>query len=263
MYEVALRLGGLTIYWYGVLATLGFFVGIWLASRRALLVKVAGEQVVDLGTWLVLGAIVGARAFYVIYFYPEFAGRGMFWEVFKIWHGGMVFHGGLVGAVAAAFFHLRHRRLPFWRMADIMAPSIALGHSFGRIGCLLKGCCYGKPAGHWWAIHFPEGHVSHGIGVHPTQIYETVLNLGLYLALAWWFRRRHHEGQIFAAYLAGYAVLRAVVELFRGDLETAYGSLLTPGMMISAIILPIGLFLLWRLRTQPVTIPDGPGGRPA
>ena len=136
----------------------------------------------------------------------------------------------------------------------MLAPSVALGHALGRIGCLLNGCCYGKPTSLPWAVHYPQGHETFDAGVHPTQVYEALLNLGLYAALAWFFRRRTFDGQVFAVYLAAYAVVRAFVEMFRGDYSTYYfGGRATAAHLISAVVFAAGLMLYRTLapRTAP------------
>ena len=138
--------------------------------------------------------------------------------------------------------------MPAWTLADILAPSIALGHVFGRIGCLLNGCCYGRECHLPWAIRYPAGQPNvPTTPVHPTQVYEAVLNLGLYVALAWLYRRKKFQGQIFAFYLVGYAVVRSVVECFRGDYpldQLFFGGRLTPAHLVSAVVLVMGLVLL-------------------
>jgi phosphatidylglycerol:prolipoprotein diacylglycerol transferase len=113
----------------------------------------------------------------------------------------------------------------------------------------MNGCCYGRPANGPWAIHFPADHETHGAGVHPTQIYEATLNLAIYLALAWLSRRKKFEGQIFALYLVSYALMRAFVELFRGDYPPHYylAGFITPAQLASGVFLAIGLGLLWQL----------------
>lgn len=248
MHKVAFELGPLTIHWYGIFVAGGFLLGLWTASKRALHDQVAPETIADLGVWLIIGAIVGARVLYVISYWDEsFAGRP-FLSVFKVWEGGLVYYGGLIGASLACVLFVRFRKQNLWKIADIMAPSIALGHAIGRIGCLMNGCCYGKPTDLPWAIHFPLDHETHGIGVHPTQIYESILNLILYAGLAWYFRRRQIEGQVFAAYLVGYAVFRSFNEFFRGDYPVYYAGVLTPAHLVSFFVLLAGIFLFWWLR---------------
>ncbi len=248
MHKIAFRLGSLSIHWYGVLVALGFLAGLWTASRRGLRDGVAAEKIIDLGPWLMLGTIVGARTLYVVSYWREQFASQPLWEIFMVHHGGLVFYGGLIGASLAGIIYIRAKKLPLWKLADILAPSIALGHAIGRIGCLMNGCCYGRACDLPWAIRFPADHETHGAPVHPTQIYESLLNFALYAALAWLYRRKKFDGQIFATYLVGYAVLRTFVETFRGDYPVYYlGGMVTPAQLVSVGILGAGLLLFWKL----------------
>jgi phosphatidylglycerol---prolipoprotein diacylglyceryl transferase len=246
--KVAFEFGGFSIYWYGVLVASGFLIGIWTASRRALKDNLPPERIVDLGPWIILGALVGARLLYVItYWQEDFAGAGL-WEIVMIRKGGLVFYGGLIGAIVAAVLYIQIRQLPMWRVGDVMAPSVALGYFFGRFGCLMNGCCYGRPTDLPWAIGFPYGHPVFPETVHPTQVYEAVASLALYLGLAWLFRRRTFQGQVFAAYLIGYSILRFNIEFFRGDYATLlWGGWITPAQLFSLLVLASGLILWWKL----------------
>jgi phosphatidylglycerol---prolipoprotein diacylglyceryl transferase len=268
----AFNLGPLVIHWYGVMVALAFLAGLWTASRRALLTGIAGEKIMDLGPWLIGGAIVGARIFYVASYWNTLVEEPLFpqapWtEIFMVQRGGLVFYGGLVGASLACLIYARVRALPLWKMADILAPSIALGSVFGRVGCLLNGCCFGRVCSLPWAIQFPNqspvwkqhylsglvGKLEASAPVHPTQIYDALLNLGLYLGLALLYRRKRFDGQVFATYLIGYAVTRSFVEIFRGDYppENLHGGL-TPAHLVSAAILVAGLVSFWILSRRAV-----------
>ncbi|HYV32675.1 MAG TPA: prolipoprotein diacylglyceryl transferase [Candidatus Binatia bacterium] len=253
MQKIAFHLGSLPIHWYGLLLASGFLVGLWTASRRAKRDQLAPDQVIDSGTWLILGAIVGARALYVVSYWDRLFQEPLFpqapWtEIFMVQRGGLVFYGGLIGATAAGMIYVWKNNLPRWKFADALAPSIALGYVPGRIGCLMNGCCYGRETSLPWAIHFPKDHETHGVGVHPTQIYDSLLNLGLYAVLAWLHRRKQFDGQIFASYLVGYALTRSAVEAFRGDYPVRYlGGTLTPAQLVSPAILLAGLILIWKL----------------
>lgn len=266
MHENAFTIGSLEIKWYGVLVALGLLAGMWTATRRGRNAGLAPEAVADTIFWLIAGGIVGARLFYVVtYWREEFAGKPL-WNIF-VFRSGVVFYGGLIGATLAGIIHLRRKKLPVWKFADVLAPSVALGHVFGRAGCLMTGCCYGRVAqGFACAVRFPPGapaamqHEQLGLvpphspslPVHPTQVYEALLNLALYLALAWAFRRRKFDGQVFAIYLMAYAPLRAFVEHFRGDYAPAKHFLgLTPGQFVSIGIFSAGAVLYWRLRAAP------------
>ncbi len=246
MEQVAFRIGSVAVYWYGILVAAGFLAGLWTATRRGRIYKIPGEVVADLGVWIMLGALVGARLFYVVsYWREDFAGRPI-WDLFAIRNGGLVFYGGLAGACLATILFCRIKRIGLWNIADCMAPSIALGHALGRLGCLANGCCYGRPTDLPWAIHFPKDGLAGGAGVHPTQIYEAVLNMALYLGLARLYRHRKFEGQVFAAYLLCYALVRSLVELFRGDYGAHYlAGWITPAHLVSVLIAIAG-FWLWK-----------------
>ena len=260
VHPVALQFGPFTITWYGVLAALGFLTGLWTASRRGLRVGITGERIVDLGPWLIAGALVGARTLFVIsYWHEEFAGHPWV-EILKVWRGGLVFYGGFIGASLACLFYSLWHKLPVWRVADVLAPSIALGSAFGRVGCLMNGCCYGRVCNLPWAIHYPIGHLTYPHAVHPTQIYDALLNLCLYGFLAWLFRHRRFEGQVFAAYLIGYALARSFVEIFRGDYPQYYlGGWATPAQVVSLGIIAAGIALFTILpRVQPAAADSKP-----
>ena len=252
MHPIAFDLGPIPIHWYGVMVALGFATGLWTASRRALLTGVEPDKIIDLGPWLILGAILGARSLYVIsYWHESFEGRPI-GEIFAVWKGGLVFYGGLIGATLATLLYLRMKKLPFWKVADILSPSVALGCVFGRIGCLLNGCCYGRACNLPWAINFPPGNPLNPptYPVHPTQVYDSLLNLCLYAGLAWLYRRKKFDGQVMAAYLVGYALLRSFVELFRGDYperQHYLGVWGTPAHLVSIGVLAAGILLLLML----------------
>lgn len=228
-----------------------FIAGLWTASRRGLRSGIPAEKILDIGPWLIIGTIVGARAWHVAtYWQEEFAGRP-FWEVFAVWNGGLVFYGGLIGATLAGILYARRNQIPVWKLADVLAPSIALGYVFGRIGCLLNGCCYGRACDLPWAISYPVGNLNGAptYPVHPTQIYDALLNLLLYVGLAWLYRRKKFDGQVFAAYLLSYAVTRSIVESFRGDYTPVHihsALHLTPAQLVSIVIFAGGA-VLWAL----------------
>jgi phosphatidylglycerol:prolipoprotein diacylglycerol transferase len=177
-----------------------------------------------------------------------------------IQHGGLVYYGGLIGATLAGLIAIHWKKLPLWKTADVLAPSIALGSVFGRIGCLLNGCCYGRACALPWAVSYPAGQaatgVPFGVPLHPTQIYDALLNLLLYGFLAWLFRRKKFDGQVFATYLLGYAVTRSVVEWFRGDYTAGHQHFgLTPAQLVSVPIFFTGLALAVLLSRRPPGIP--------
>ena len=252
MHPIAFYFGSLPVRWYGVMMALAFLAGLWTATRRARRVNVSGDIIADVTLWLMVGSIVGARFVYVTtYWKQEFADQP-FREVFMIQHGGLVYYGGLIGASVAGIIYLAWKKLPVWKIADILAPSIALGSVFGRIGCLLNGCCYGRACDLPWAIHFPVDHETHGAAVHPTEIYDALLNLVLYVFLTWLFRRKKFDGQIIATYLIIYAVFRSIAESFRGDYPTDHVHAgLTSAQLVSVPIFVTGIILAVILSRRP------------
>jgi phosphatidylglycerol:prolipoprotein diacylglycerol transferase len=244
------------VAWFGIFIAIAFVLGLWTAARRGVRDGFSPEQIMDVGPWLIIGTIVGARLWYVVTYWQESFASQPWTEIFMVQHGGLVFYGGLVGATAATLIYVHRKRLPVWKLGDALAPSIALGYVFGRMGCLMNGCCYGRSCDLPWAIHFPLDHETHGVGVHPTQFYDAILSAALYAGLAWLYRHKRFDGQVFATYLICYAVTRSVVELFRGDYPPGHihGGLFTPAQLVSVAIVTAGIFLLWKL-PRPVKQP--------
>lgn len=252
VHPIAFKLGTWPIHWYGVLVACGFVAGLWTATRRGALYGLKPDQVGDSGPWIIIGTLIGARGLYVATYWKEsFAGQPWH-EIFMVQHGGLIFYGGLIGAGLGIIFYCRFRHVPLWKLADALAPSVALGYVFGRIGCLMNGCCYGRECSLPWAIRYPANNLSSlpTDPVHPTQIYDSLLSLVLYAFLAWLYRRKKFDGQIFAGYLICYAFTRSFVEYFRGDytLGHIYGGFLTPAQLVSVGILAAGVALAVVLR---------------
>ena len=155
MFPILLRLGPFTLFghelgpWalhtYGVLVALGFLAALVVVLRGARREGLATEPVLDLAFLAVLAAIVGSRLLYVLFNLREYAAAPL--RIFKIWEGGLVFHGGLLLALPLCLLAVRRLGLPAWEVADIFAPAIALGQAVGRLGCFAAGCCYGAPWG--------------------------------------------------------------------------------------------------------------------
>lgn len=250
---VLFYLGTFPVRTFGVLVALGFVFGMWTAARRAARVSINPEKILDLGPWLLGAGLLGARAMYVLnYWEKDFSGRPWI-ETFQIWNGGLVFYGGLLLAILVGIWRVKTMGLPVWTVADCIAPSIALGHVFGRFGCFFNGCCFGQPTRQPWGVQFPSSSGLPGDGpVHPTQLYEAALNLILCGVLSRAFNHRRFDGQIFAGYLLGYAVIRSFTEYFRGDyshVSAPTAGVFTPGQWISVPILLCGVVLYFYLRS--------------
>ena len=255
MHPEAFKLFGFPIFWYGIFAAIGFFFAFSVGGKRAVREGLKADVIMGLAPWIIFGAIIGARILYVInYWDKEFADKPLY-HVITIGRSGLVFYGGLIGASLGTILYCWKNKLPLWKIGDIMAPSVALGHAFGRIGCLMTGCCYGRTCDLPWAVRFPaESAIAPpGIPLHPTQIYESALNFLFFGFLTWLFRRKKFDGQIFSVYLMGYAILRATVETFRGDYkpEQYVGGFISPGQGVSIAMFVIGVVLWFWLSSRP------------
>lgn len=262
MHPVLIDLGFYQIPTYGVLLYTGIVLGIWLASRRGKLVGLPGDKVMDLGAWVVLWGLAGSKLLLVITdpsYLTSFAG------VWGLMRAGGVFYGGLIGALVAAAVLLRRYKLPFFSVADVLAPSVALGQFFGRLGCFSAGCCYGRACSSPLGVVFTNPLAAEvsgtplGVLIYPTQLFEAAFNLANYAFLAWLFRRRFRPGTVFAAYLISYGIARFIIEFFRGDADRGFvlGGALSTSQAIAGVMVPIGVgILLWihrRRQGQPAS----------
>ncbi len=212
------------LHTYGVMIAVGFVVGIYLASRQARREGLTPDLVLDLSFWVLIASMIGSRVLFIVVNIDDYLADP--WLVLKVWQGGLVFYGGFIGAVVASLWFCRRRGVSFLRIADLVIPSVAIGHTFGRLGCFSAGCCHGQPTGleGFGAIFTSPGSVvakNHLLGVplHPTQLYEALGELLIFFALIALRRRKRFHGQLLISYLILYPILRSVDEMFRGDAE--------------------------------------------
>jgi phosphatidylglycerol:prolipoprotein diacylglycerol transferase len=245
----AWTIGPIPIRMYGLMIGIGFLLSLWLASRKAKQEGINPERILDMGVYLLLAAIIGSRLLYVIVNIQEFRPNPL--EIFAIWKGGLVFYGGLIAAVATGIWYVQKHALPLWKTGDIFAPYIALGHMFGRFGCFFAGCCYGSPGTGPVCITFTDPHALAPLGVslYPTQLFEAGGEFLNFLLLATLYRHRKFDGQIFWLYPALYAILRFVVEFFRGDAARGiwFGGVISTSQIIAVLMFLASLFMLWQL----------------
>jgi phosphatidylglycerol:prolipoprotein diacylglycerol transferase len=243
MHPILLRFGSFEIHTYGVLVAIGFLVGLLTAAQRAKSEGIDPERINDLGVWLIVAGMAGGKLFHIVFFWNEFI-QGWREAGISSLREGFVFYGGFICAALVTIGYTRAKRLPLAKIADAFAPSIALGHMFGRLGCLFEGCCYGKVCSLPWAVRFPRTHVTGGVPVHPTELYEAAGNLLIFTGLSMYYCRKRWDGQIWWVYVLSYAVLRFVVEFFRGDYETYYFDRFTIAHFLSAAMAMIALVAL-------------------
>jgi phosphatidylglycerol:prolipoprotein diacylglycerol transferase len=269
----------LPIHTYGLLIASAFLVGIWLAQREARRRGQDGERIADLAFWILVAALVGSRVYFILVNWGDYfgAGRalvstplGRIPRILAVWEGGLVFYGGFIGAALTAWWYMRRHRMAFLPHADTLIPSVAFGHFLGRLGCFAAGCCWGEVAhGHLpWAARFPPGSLAYDtfasrahpaeflaadgastLPLHPVQLYESFGELAIFLVLVLLVRpRKRFHGQVLATWLLLYAVLRTVVELFRGDVERGVVAGLGVGQWTSLVIFAAGAAIWARAR---------------
>lgn len=249
MFPVLIKIGPLTIHTYGFMIASAFMLGLWLALRQAAREGLPKEKITDIGFYALFSGIIGARIFFIATNWPLFSGHPL--DMIKIWEGGLVFYGGVIFALPTVLWYAKKQGLQLWQTVDVWAPSIAVGHAIGRLGCFSAGCCYGLPADLPWAVTFsdPQSLAILGIPLHPTQLYEAAAELLNFAILLVVRKKKTFHGQIFWMYVLNYAIIRALVELFRGDIERGF---IMPGIStsqgISIVMFAAALAFLFRLR---------------
>lgn len=270
MHPTLIEIGPFALHSYGFMLALSFFFGILLAARRAPARGVTSDQVFDTSLVIVFASVIGARLMYVLFHRAEVHS---FIDVIAVWRGGLTMYGGVLAAMAAAWFYLRRRDIPFLRMADIVAPSLGLGLMLTRVGCFLNGCCYGKPTESALGVRFPEstfgGQLFAGEALHPTQLYSSAVGLVVVLTLLAIDRRRMAEGRLFAFYLILAGLGRFALDFFRFYEANVYVLVsLTVNQMISLGGVLVGVLLfVSRRHASPapasVVSDSGAAGAPA
>jgi phosphatidylglycerol:prolipoprotein diacylglycerol transferase len=252
VYPELFSVGPLNVYSYGVLLAVSYLLGLWLAMRRAKRWGLDSARVLDLGIYIIIAALVGAKLLLLVVDFEQF--RQAPGELLSLARSGGVFYGGLILAIAVAFWYIAKHRMPFWTTCDVFAPGIALGHVTGRLGCLAAGCCYGRPTSVPWAITFTNPLAAANVGtplnipLHPTQLYEAGAELLiLVLLLATERKGRPFAGRTFWAYMFLYAVSRYIIEIYRGDPRGMVFDTFSTSQFISLILAPLAVAMLWRL----------------
>jgi phosphatidylglycerol:prolipoprotein diacylglycerol transferase len=256
MHPVLIDLGFFQLPTYGVMLVLAVGLGLWTLRLRARKAGLDGDRMVDLGLWIVIWGLLGSKATLILVELPRYVHHPA--ELVGVLRAGGVFLGGLLAALAAAVVLMRRYGLGFLETADAAAPSVALAHAIGRIGCLMAGCCWGSRCDLPWAITYtdPRAHANVGtplgVPLHPFPAYSMLFNLALFVLLAWLYRRRPAAGRVFATYLILYGTGRFLLEYTRGD---AIRGFIVPGLLstsqgISIALVAAGLGLHWWVATR-------------
>jgi phosphatidylglycerol:prolipoprotein diacylglycerol transferase len=248
---------GWRLHSFGPMLLIACGAALWLATRRARREGLDPESISDLAIWLFAGGFIGARILFIV----QNPGAVTSWiDALKVWQGGIIFYGCILGGLTGSLIYWARRRFPFLATADAVAPALAVGAAIGRIGCFLNGCCYGETCNLPWAVTFPSEsyawirHVEAGwiapwatrsLPVHPKQLYLALGGLALFALLTVYYPRRRRDGEVMALLMIAYPITRFATEFFRGDAEGWYGGL-TISQYISLALIAGGL-LAWRI----------------
>ena len=243
MRPILFQLGPVPFRSYGVMLMIGFLLGLYRAVRAAKRRGMDAAGVVDVCLYSLLAGIVGSRLIFILLNWSEF--RGNMGDILSVWQGGLSFHGGILFALGATYAYARAKRIPFMTIADLLAPSVAIGYAVTRIGCFLNGCCYGVPTSVVWGVQFPN---VDELARHPTQLYSAAASFLIYLALVRVEKAERPRGYVFAAYLALYSVYRFSIEFLRkGTTADVLVLGLTQAQIASVVICIGAVFALWRM----------------
>jgi phosphatidylglycerol:prolipoprotein diacylglycerol transferase len=249
---VLIAFGPLQIRWYGVMYLLGFifsyfFVRYQLTRQKALLLT--KEQLLDLYFYLILGLIIGARLGYILFYnLKEYLEQP--WELVAVWHGGMSFHGGMVGVLLAGWLFCRKNKISLLSLADLIVVTVPLGLGLGRLANFINGELFGRITDLPWGMVFPQGGP---LPRHPSQLYEAILEGGVIFFLLWVRKNKKiFPGELAADFLILYGLFRILIEFFREpDVQVGYlWGLLTMGQLLSSLMILAGGLLFFRPRSQ-------------
>ena len=268
MHPEILHVGVLHVRSYGLLLAVAFLVGTWLALREARRMRLDEDRMVTVILVTLVASVLGARALYVLEHVNEF--RREWGSVLALWQGGLTLYGGVVAGTLGGLLTARQLGLPMWLVADALTPSLALGTMFGRIGCFLNGCCYGRPTSLPWGVVYPAdtfaGLEFGPVPVHPSQLYFAFSGLVLFLVF-WSLRRRFRTpGVLFWSFIAAFALVRIPLDFTRAyepassllDVGTLH---LTESQLTSAVMALFALLMIVRLRREArplVAVPAAP-----
>lgn len=271
MHPEVLQLGPLHLRSYGLMMAIAFVVGTFLSLREARRLSLDEDKVVNVILITLIASVFGARMLYVLEHLAEF--RREWTSVLALWQGGLTLYGGIAAGTFAGLLASRRMGLPVWITADALTPSLALGTMFGRIGCFLNGCCYGRPTNLPWGVVFPHESFAYlefgDQPVHPSQLYNALVGLALFACFQLVRRRFRVPGVMFWTFIVAFALVRIPLDLTRtyetdavimriGLSDVTESQLMSVGMIL------FGMLMILRLRrSAPAAMPLSTPGSPA
>ncbi len=242
------KLGALPIRGYGLMVAIAFLVATYVAARRAEKKGISSQIIFDMGLYILVSAMLGARIFHALQHLDTY---DSFWDVLKLWQGGLAYYGGFMLALVVSILYARKKKLPTGTILDIFGPSLILGVGIARIGCFLAGCCFGKPTSLPWGVTFPEGSLPwFELGlqkIHPTQLYSVLSLLCIFTILMIIQKHMKFSGQLFLFCVIMYSVHRFLIDFLRyyapeermGTLATSQVMSIIGGVIAVAVMIAL------------------------
>jgi len=269
MHPVLFQIGSLTIYSYGVLAAVGFLVGLWLAYRQAPRAGLNAHRVWNLGVYGILVALLVSKIWLIFSAWDYYIAHPA--EIFSMatFQSAGTFYGGILGGILWVVLYTHFQKMPLLAVLDVAAAPVALGHAIGRVGCFVAGCCYGKPTSLPWGVTFTSpvaeriaGTPLH-VSLHPTQLYEAAAEFLNLVLLVWLGSRQRFTGQLIGAYFILYGVERGTIEFFRGDpgRTMMFHDAVSMMQIVSVGLIVAGAGLWWRGVRHTGSIAPSPAAR--
>lgn len=240
MHPILFHIGSFELASYGLMTALGYAAASWYLYKRLPRIGLDKDTFWNIIFIAFVSALLGAKLLYLLVSWPDMGATlaEKLQNAVRDFRYGFVFFGGAMAAIAVLVYYLKKKKLPLLPTADFLILGLPLGHAIGRLGCFLAGCCYGKPTSLPWGVTFTDPHSLVapqylGVPLHPTQLYESALNLLLFFILHRYYQRPHRDGSVVALYIVGYALLRFSIEFFRGDFRGGFFLGMSPSQLIS------------------------------
>jgi phosphatidylglycerol---prolipoprotein diacylglyceryl transferase len=267
MHPILFHLGSLPIYTYGVLVATGFLLGLWYGTRQAPKVGLRPQFIWNLGIYAILIGLISSKLWLVLSEWDYYAASPRQIFTIQMFQSAGTFYGGLLGAMAWVIVYSRLEKAPLLAVWDVAAAPLALGHSIGRVGCFVAGCCYGKPTSLPWGVTFTSPVAARiagtplNVSLHPTQLYEAAAEFLNFLLLVWLGARQKFPGQVAGAFLMLYGIERGAMEFLRGDpgRTMMFHDAVSLMQIVSLGFIVAGAWLWWRgLRCSAALPPRAP-----
>ncbi|MGA2510203.1 MAG: prolipoprotein diacylglyceryl transferase [Candidatus Acidiferrales bacterium] len=254
MHPVLFQLGPVTVYTYGVLVAAGFLIGLWYAFRQAPRAGLDPNKIWNLGVYGILIALASSKVWLLVSAWDYYSANPR--EIFSMetFQSAGTFYGGILGGIVWVVLYAHFQKMPFLGILDLGAAPVALGHSIGRVGCFVAGCCYGKPTSLPWAVTFTSPVAARiagtplNVSLHPTQLYEAAAEFLNFLFLVWLGTKQRFTGQLVGTFFILYGIERGAIEFVRGDpgRTLMFHDTVSLMQIVSVALIITGALLWWR-----------------